>query len=107
MRPSSAAAVGNPTVNESTARPTIWSAPGCTPARSRSVVSGTPNHFAVPISGPPTSFETHDSVTYSSTIGIASTSANVSSNGWSTRPCTFSVQWSGSTCGTAKAVSMR
>ena len=36
VRPSSSAAVGKPTVNPSTDRPTIWLAPDCTPARSSS-----------------------------------------------------------------------
>ncbi len=72
---SSSAAVGKPAVKPSTDSPTSWVAPACTPASSSSSLSGTPVHRALPTSDPPTSFDTHDSVTTSSTRSRASRSA--------------------------------
>ncbi len=70
VRPSSSAAVGKPTVKPSTERPTIWVAPLCTPARSSNVRNGTPCHSALPTRSPPTSLDTHERVTASSTWGM-------------------------------------
>src|SRR3546814_7545424 len=85
-RPSRATSVGNPAVKPSTERPTIWLAPSCTPARSSTSASGTPSHTALPTRSPPTSFDTHDSVTTSSTTSMAASSSKLSSKGSSTRP---------------------
>ena len=61
-RPSITTAAGLPTVNPSTERETSWSAAGSTPASSSKGFSGTPTQRALPMYGPPTSFETHVSV---------------------------------------------
>ena len=66
-RPSSAE-TGNPQVYPSTERPTIWSAAGSMPASSSRSSSRTLSQRALPINLPPTSFETHVSVTSASTI---------------------------------------
>ena len=55
-------AVGVPTVNPSTDRLTIWSAPGSGSASSSSSRSGAPIQRALPTYGPPTWFETQVSV---------------------------------------------
>ena len=70
-RPSIATAVGVPTVNPSTERPTIWSAPGSGSASSSSSRSGAPIHRALPMYGPPTGFETQVSVMSRSISGRA------------------------------------
>ena len=62
LRPSYTTGVGKPAVQSSTERPTTWSAPAWTPARSSSTDSGTPVQTALPTRLPPTRFDTHDRV---------------------------------------------
>src|SRR5690606_37331513 len=83
------------------------SAPSRTPARASSSRTGYPSHRALPTRSPPTSFDTHVSVTSCSTSGSASSSSIPISNGSSTRPVTRSVHVAGSTWGTRSAVSIR
>ena len=99
--------MGKPTVKPSTERPTTCWASARTPARSSRRWRGTPCHTALPTSRPPTSFDTHDRVTASVTMGSASSSSNDRVNGSSTRPSTDSDHEAGSTWGTTRAVSMR
>ena len=106
-RPSMIADTGDPHVQPSAEVLKSCVAPGCTPASSSRSASRAPRQTALPTSEPPTSFDTHDSVTSRSIIGRARRSAKVSSSSRSTIPCTFSRQWSGETCGTSSAVSMR
>ena len=106
-RPSMIAATGEPHVQPSADVLNSCVAPGCTPTSSSRSASSAPRQTALPTSEPPTSFDTHESVTSRSTMGRARRSAKVSSISRSTIPCTFSRQWSGDTCGTNSAVSMR
>ena len=55
--------VGKPAAQPSTERGTIWVAPACTPAMSRTSVRRTPVHLALPMRSPPTSLLTQAIVT--------------------------------------------
>ena len=61
-RPSKAISVGKPAVKPSADRPTSWVAPSRTTARFRISTNGTPSQIAFPTRSPPTSLETHASV---------------------------------------------
>ena len=84
--------VGKPAVKPSTERPTIWVAPGCTPGHVEHVGRAGRPATALPTSSPPTSLETHAMVTYCSSSGSRSSSANVRVTSRSTMPWTRSVQ---------------
>ena len=106
-RPSVIVATGVPDVHPSADVLFSWSASGCTPASSKMSASGTPSHFALPISLPPTSFDTHVSVMSRSTTLRFRRSSNVNSSSRSTMPCTFRRHDSAVICGTESAVSIR
>ncbi len=99
--------VGNPAVQPSTERGTIWVAPACTPAMSSTSASRTPVHLALPTRWPPTSLLTQAIVTYCSISGICTSSSKVSVTSRSTMPVTLSCQLSRSTAGVMSAVSIR
>ena len=100
-------AVGKPAVNPSTEKPTSWVAPGWIPAMSRTSVSRTPVHDALPTRCPPTSLLTQAIVTQRSMSGIETSSANVSATSRSTIPVTVSFHVDRSTWGVISAVSIR
>ena len=106
-RPSITTAVGLPTVNPSTERETSWSAAGSTPASSSKGFSGTPTQRALPMYGPPTSFETHVSVMSRSISSRATSCSKSRVISRSTMPWIRSVQSSARTAGTSRAVSTR
>ena len=62
-RPSMITDVGDPQLQPSIERLTTCVAPGCTPASSSTSLKRTPWNSALPTRSPPTSFDTHDSVT--------------------------------------------
>src|SRR5579862_1874294 len=61
-RPSITTESGVPDVNPSADVHSNWSAPACGPAWRSSVASDAPSHFAFPMYGPLTGFETQHSV---------------------------------------------
>jgi len=94
-------------VNPSAEVESTMSASASTPARASRSRTGSPSQRALPIRDPPTSFDTHASVTSDSCIGIASNSSQVISISRSTIPWMRNDQSAGSTRGTMSAVSMR
>lgn len=107
LRSSVSASSGVPAVKPSTLRDSTMSAPGFIPASRRSSRTGQPVQIALPLRLPPTSFETHMSVTIASCIGLASRVAQSRVISRSTMPVTRRLQVAGSTRGTTRAVSIR
>ena len=107
LRSSVSASSGVPAVKPSVLVDSTMSAPGRTPASRSSSRTGQPVQIALPLRSPPTSLDTHISVTIASCMGLDCSVSQSISTVRSTIPCTRSRHVAGSTCGTTSAVSMR